>query len=80
MSYTSIDLFSGCGGMTLGFKNAGVHSIFASDIDENCELTFTHNFPGTPFLRKDITTITKEEVDALTNGETPDIIIGAPPC
>ena len=80
MSYTSIDLFSGCGGMTLGFKNAGVHSIFASDIDENCELTFTHNFPGTPFLRKDITTITKEEVDALTNGETPDIIIGGPPC
>ena len=80
MSFTSIDLFSGCGGMTLGFKNAGVHSIFASDIDENCELTFTHNFPGTPFLRKDITTITKEEVDALTNGETPDIIIGGPPC
>lgn len=78
--FTSIDLFSGCGGMTKGFEFAGVRSIFASDIDENCEKTFTRNFPGTPFLCKDITEITKEEVDALTGGVSPDIIIGGPPC
>lgn len=77
---TSIDLFSGCGGMTKGFEYAGVRSIFASDIDENCEKTFTRNFPRTPFLCKDITEITKEEVDALTGGVSPDIIIGGPPC
>ena len=41
--FTSIDLFSGCGGMTKGFEYAGVRSIFASDIDENCEKTFTRN-------------------------------------
>lgn len=77
---TSIDLFSGCGGLTKGFSMAGVRSIFASDIDENCEKTFTRNFPGTPFLCKDITAMTKEEVDALTGGVVPDIIIGGPPC
>ena len=77
---TSIDLFSGCGGLTKGFSMVGVRSIFASDIDENCEKTFTRNFPDTPFLCKDITTITKEEVDALTGGVVPDIIIGGPPC
>lgn len=77
---TSIDLFSGCGGLTKGFSMAGVRSIFASDIDENCEKTFTRNFPGTPFLCKDITAMTKEEVDALTGGVIPDIIIGGPPC
>lgn len=77
---TSIDLFSGCGGLTKGFSMAGVRSIFASDIDENCEKTFTRNFPGTPFLCKDITDMTKEEVDALTGGVVPDIIIGGPPC
>ena len=77
---TSIDLFSGCGGLTKGFSMVGVRSIFASDIDENCERTFTSNFPDTPFLCKDITTITKEEVDALTGGVVPDIIIGGPPC
>ena len=78
--YTSIDLFSGCGGMTKGFSLAGVNSIFASDIDENCEKTFTRNFPGTPFLCKDITAIVKEEVDALIGEQVPDIIIGGPPC
>lgn len=76
----SIDLFSGCGGMSLGFKMAGVHSILASDIDENCEKTFTYNFPKTPFIRKDISEITKDEVDALIGDKQPDIIIGGPPC
>lgn len=77
---TSIDLFSGCGGLTKGFSMAGIRSIFASDIDENCEKTFRTNFPGVPFLCKDITQITKEEVDALTGNASPDIIIGGPPC
>lgn len=77
---TSIDLFSGCGGLTKGFSMAGIRSIFASDIDENCEKTFARNFPDVPFLCKDITEITKEEVDALTGGIVPDIIIGGPPC
>lgn len=79
-SYTSIDLFSGCGGLTKGFELAGIKSILASDIDENCEKTFTRNFPNTPFICKDITQITKEEVDEILNGCIPDIIIGGPPC
>lgn len=78
--YTSMDLFSGCGGLTKGFSWAGVKSMFASDIDENCEKTFSRNFPGTPFLCKDITLIAKDEVDALTGGVIPDMIIGGPPC
>ena len=77
---TSIDLFSGCGGLTKGFSMAGIRSIFASDIDENCEKTFRRNFPNVPFLCKDVTLITREEVDALTGGVVPDIIIGGPPC
>ena len=79
-SYTSIDLFSGCGGLTKGFEMTGVQSIFASDIDENCEKTFTRNFPHTPFLCKDITLIEKDDVDSLIGNKTPDIIIGGPPC
>lgn len=77
---TSIDLFSGCGGMSLGFKMAGFHSIFASDVDENAGKTFMRNFPETPFKVADICQITKEEVDQLTGGVVPDVIIGGPPC
>lgn len=78
--FTSIDLFSGCGGLSLGFKMAGFNSILASDIDENCALTFKRNFPNTPFLCKDITTISKEEIDEIIGNNIPDIIIGGPPC
>lgn len=77
---TSIDLFSGCGGMTLGFKEAGVESLFATDFDENAGKTFKRNFPEIPFLLKDICDITKNEVDSLLDGIHPDIIIGGPPC
>lgn len=77
---TTIDLFSGCGGLTKGFAMAGIRSIFASDIDENCEKTFKRNFPDVPFLCSDITQITKETVDKIIGNEKPDIIIGGPPC
>lgn len=76
----TIDLFSGCGGMSLGFKMAGFESILASDIDENCEKTFNRNFPSVPFLRADISDVTKDEVDKLIGTAHPDIIIGGPPC
>lgn len=77
---TSIDLFSGCGGLTKGFSMAGIRSILASDIDENCEKTFRLNFPDVPFLCKDVTQISKEEVDRIIGNTVPDIIIGGPPC
>ncbi len=77
---TSIDLFSGCGGLTKGFSMVGIRSIFASDIDENAAKTFCRNFPDTPFLCKSITDIEKNEVDELLEGRVPDIIIGGPPC
>lgn len=76
----TIDLFSGCGGMTLGFKWAGFNSILASDIDENCEKTFATNFPETPFICGDISTLSKDDCDKILNNKTIDVIIGGPPC
>lgn len=80
MDLNTIDLFSGCGGMTLGFSWAGYKSIFASDIDENCQLTFNHNFPNVPFLCKSIIDIEKNEVNKILGNKKIDIIIGGPPC
>lgn len=77
---TTIDLFSGCGGMTLGFAWAGFDSVLASDIDENCKLTFTANFPETPFLCGDLSGFKKEDFDSCLHGQQIDVIIGGPPC
>lgn len=76
----SIDLFAGCGGLSLGFKMAGFHSLLASDIDENCELTFKANFKEVPFIRKDINLISREDIEKVTKGQSVDVIIGGPPC
>lgn len=77
---TSIDLFAGCGGLSLGLKKAGISSILASDIDYNCQQTFNANFPEVPFLTKDISLITHEEINNILGGKKPDIIVGGPPC
>lgn len=76
----SIDLFSGCGGMTLGFGWAGFNSVLASDIDENCEKTFATNFPEIPFLCGDLSEFTKNEFDQIILNKDIDVIIGGPPC
>ncbi len=76
----SIDLFSGCGGMTLGFGWAGFNSVLASDIDENCEKTFATNFPEIPFLCGDLSEFTKDEFDTIISEKEIDVIIGGPPC
>lgn len=76
----TIDLFSGCGGLTLGFAWAGFKSILASDIDENCQKTFATNFPQVPFLCGDLSDFTKDDFDAIIEGQDVDVIIGGPPC
>lgn len=76
----TLDLFSGCGGMSLGFTWAGFKSVLASDIDENCQKTFNTNFPDVPFLCGDLSDFKKEDFDQFIKGEAVDIIIGGPPC
>jgi DNA (cytosine-5)-methyltransferase 1 len=76
-----IDLFSGCGGMSLGFKWSGFKSVLATDIDENAKATYTHNFPDVPFINNDLKEIDKIDFDnLLINDNNIDVIIGGPPC
>lgn len=74
----SLDLFAGAGGMTLGFKNAGIQSIGAVEIDRFAAETFKHNFPEIPIYHRDIYSFTNEEISELFSGV--DIVAGGPPC
>ena len=75
-----IDLFSGCGGMSLGFKWAGFNSVLATDIDENAISTYEHNFPNVPVIGDDLKHIKKCEFDRLIADNSIDVVIGGPPC
>lgn len=78
-SPTVIDLFSGSGGFSVGFKRAGYDILLASDYDENSSQTYQLNHPQTTFIKSDITDVKPEEIRDKINS-TPDVIIGGPPC
>ena len=50
-----IDLFSGCGGFTEGFKRSGYKSYLAADIDNWSCQTFKSRFEYAHVLNEDIT-------------------------
>ncbi len=75
---TALDLFAGAGGMTLGFKNAGISSVGAIEIDRFAAETFRYNFPDIPLYRRDIYSFKDAEIRELFSGV--DIVAGGPPC
>ena len=76
-----IDLFSGCGGMSLGFELSGAKVVLANEIDEWAADTYEHNHPGTLLLRRDIRTIERWDKFVPSNkGVIVDGVVGGPPC
>lgn len=78
--FNVLDLFSGCGGLSYGFKSAGYNIVVGIDTDKKALDTFEFNHKGTKTICADITTIHSEDIDAVTDGKKIDIIIGGPPC
>lgn len=75
---TSLDLFSGAGGLTLGLKMAGVKSIGGIEIDRFASETFKLNFPEIPQFHRDIHSFTDQEIAQRFAGV--NMVVGGPPC
>ncbi len=70
--YSLIDLFAGCGGMTLGFEQTGrFRSTFAVDADPYAAATYRANFNGI---------LSTSQIEDVTHFPKADVIIGGPPC
>lgn len=77
----SIDLFCGAGGMTTGFKAAGIQSLLSNDIEESACVTLKINNPEINVLCGDITKAeTKDAIERAALDGGADIICGGPPC
>lgn len=74
-----ISLFSGCGGLDLGFERAGFSIPVANEFDKKIWATFKENHPDTHLIEGDIRNVKKEDIVPYINGEV-DGIIGGPPC
>ena len=74
-----ISLFSGCGGLDLGFERAGFNIPVANEFDKTIWETYKVNHPNTHLIEGDIRQVTKHDIEQYIDGEV-DGIIGGPPC
>ncbi len=72
-----IDLFAGCGGLSLGFVQAGYTIKKAVEIDSTIAETYFLNHPNVNVIVDDIKNISQSKI--FKEGEA-DIIVGGPPC
>jgi len=67
-------LFSGCGGLDLGFERAGFNLVFANDIDPDTWETFNANHKQGILDKRSITEVSPSDIPEVVG------IIGGPPC
>ncbi|MDB4603408.1 DNA cytosine methyltransferase [Cyclobacteriaceae bacterium] len=78
---TAIDLFSGCGGFSYGFQQAGFQVLLGVDNSEIALKTFARNHKNSKTLNIDLHS--DEAIDkivSLTKKKEVDVLIGGPPC
>lgn len=82
MTLNVFDFFSGCGGTSRGFANAGLKPVFALDSDEDAATTFKANFPDVHFSTSDIAQLDTVELDEviLDNQAARTLFCGCAPC
>jgi len=79
---TAIDLFSGCGGLTQGLKQAGFKVLCAVEIDKKARETYKLNHPNIPLAGEDIRMVSADNIlknVQLKRGDL-DLLAGCPPC
>lgn len=72
-----VDLFCGCGGMSLGFQKSGFNIVAAIDNWKAATRVYEMNFAH-PVIEQDLLDVDKAV--ELISVYTPDLIIGGPPC
>lgn len=74
--FTAISLFSGAGGMDVGFEKAGIQVLWANEINKDAAETYKANHNETEIAVGDINSM----MDNIKNYKGVDIVFGGPPC
>jgi DNA (cytosine-5)-methyltransferase 1 len=80
MMLSVFDTFAGAGGFSLGFAMAGCRVSGAIEMDRWACDTFEHNHRNLAVQCADMTTMSDGDILSVFGSDTPDIVIGGPPC
>jgi len=78
----AVDFFCSIGGVTRGFKEAGIDVLGGIDIDASCKETYEKN-NNTKFLHADVSSLEKEEIASffkIQKNQDDLIFVGCSPC
>lgn len=78
--YKVLDLFCGCGGLSLGFEQAGYNVLLGIDNWEDALVTFRNNHHGSDTICADLMKLNPEDVEKKIGKQKLDVIVGGPPC
>lgn len=81
--YTCVDLFSGAGGLSRGFMDAGFNVVLGVDFDDAALKTFKENHGSAEAMKLDLFDHSNIEkiVDFLKERDIElDVLVGGPPC
>ena len=83
--YAAIDLFSGCGGLSLGLSNAGFDIILANELNEDAASTYVHNLikkagHDTKIIVDDVCHLSTERILEIAGGRRISLVAAGPPC
>ncbi len=80
---TCMDLFAGCGGLTIGLGQAGIDVRWANEIDAHAAATHRQSHPGCTVFEEDVNLLYRRLLDADAGLPRPgdvDLLAGGPPC
>ncbi len=73
---TAVSLFTGAGGMDIGFERAGIEVIFANELMSEAAATYNANHASGVMVNDDVNNI----FDLLGQFRGVDLVFGGPPC
>ena len=73
---TAVSLFTGAGGMDVGFEKAGIEVVCANELVSGAAETYKANHPGCKMINDDINNV----IDTIAEYKEIDLVFGGPPC